>query len=180
MVDLSNYNNDWYQPGSAFKRTSWYYINILFIKNSLLPFSGLKVFLLRLYGAKIGKGVMIKPSVNIKYPWFLTIGDHCWIGEKAWIDNLGPVTIGAHSCLSQGALLLSGNHDFSKEGFDLMIEPIVLEEGVWIGAQAVVCGGATCKSHAVLTAGSVASGELNAFSIYRGNPAEFVKLRVMK
>ncbi|MBS1503846.1 MAG: colanic acid biosynthesis acetyltransferase WcaF, partial [Bacteroidetes bacterium] len=86
-TDLSSYNNHPYYPGgNALKRVLWYYTNIFFFKSSLFPFYGLKVFLLRVFGARLGKKVEIKPCVNIKYPWNLTIGDHVWIGENVWID----------------------------------------------------------------------------------------------
>ncbi len=179
-VDLSSYNNSWYKPGSSFKRACWYLVNMLFFKSSLFPFYGLKVFLLKAFGAKLGRGVFIKPCVNIKYPWKLLLGDHVWIGENAWIDNLGTMAIGNNVCISQGALLLSGNHDYSKPAFDLMVKDILLEDGVWIGARAIVCGGAICRTHAVLTANSVASGTLEAYGIYQGNPAVKVKERQMR
>lgn len=177
QTDLSKYNNSWYKPGGAIKRTLWYFINLLFLINPLNPSSGLKKALLKLFGAKIASGVVIKPGVNIKYPWKLSIGEHTWIGENVWIDNLDQVTIGKNCCLSQGALLLCGNHNFKKKTFDLMIGPIVLEDGVWIGAQSMLTPNTICKSHAVLSVQSVASGELETYSIYRGNPAVKVKLR---
>ena len=176
-TDLSSYNNSWYKPGSVIKRLFWHYINTIIFKSGLFPFYGLKVFLLRSFGAKIGKGVFIKPFVNIKYPWFLTIGNFVWIGENVWIDNLGNVTIGNNVCLSQGAMLLTGNHNYSKPGFNLFIEKIIIEDGVWIGANAIVCPGVTCNSHAVLTVGSVATRDLEGYSIYQGNPAKRIKQR---
>ena len=103
-TDLSKYNNKEYTPGGDFfKRILWYFTNMLFFICPLNLFSGLKVFLLRLYGAKIGKGVVIKPSVNVKYPWKLEIGNYSWIGERVWIDNLNEVKIGNNVCISQGA-----------------------------------------------------------------------------
>ena len=134
--------------------------------------------LLRMFGARIGKGVNIKPCVNIKYPWRLTIGDHAWIGENVWIDNLDDVVIGPHCCISQGALLLCGNHNYKKPTFDLMTGIILLEEGVWIGAMTVVCPGVTCRSHSILTVGSVATGDLEAYGVHSGNPAKFIRRRV--
>ena len=171
VTDLSKYNNSWYKPGPALKRIAWHYVNGFFFRSGLFPFYGLKVFLLRLFGAKIGQGVLIKPGVNIKYPWFLQVGDHCWIGEQVWIDNLAMVTIGSHVCISQGAYLLTGNHDYKKETFDLIVKPIALEDGVWIGAKATVCPGVTCKTHAVLSVGSVLTADTEPYGIYRGNPA---------
>ena len=179
QVDLSAYNNQWYKPGGRFRKTAWYFINIIFFKSSLFPFYGVKVLLLKMFGAKIGKGVLIKPNVNIKYPWLLSIADHVWIGEKAWIDNLAAVTIGSNTCISQGALILCGNHDYTDTRFGLIVKPIVLESGVWIGAGAIVPGGSICKSHAVLAAGSVCSGVLESYSIYRGNPAVKIKDRII-
>ena len=73
---------------------------------------GIKVALLRAFGANIGKGLVIKNNVIIKSPWYLTIGDNCWLGEGCWIDNLDRVTIGSNVCISQGAMLLTGNHDY--------------------------------------------------------------------
>lgn len=179
-TDLSSFNNDWYKPGSAVKRGLWYVFNVTFLLNPMNPFSGLKKMVLRMFGAKIGGGVVIKPRVNIKYPWKLEVGDHVWIGEDVWIDNLGIVKIGSNSCISQGALLLCGNHDYKKSTFDLMVGDITLEDGVWIGAKSIVAGGVTCKSHSILTAGSVTSRDLEAFKIYKGNPAEVVRDRKME
>lgn len=176
-TDLSQYDNSWYKPGSILKRGCWYFINIIFFKNSLFPFSGFKIFLLKLFGTKTGSNIIIKPCVNIKYPWFLSLGNNVWVGEKVWIDNLGKVSIGSNVCLSQKSMLLSGNHDYTKPAFDLIIKDIILEDGVWIGAGAIVCGGVTCKDHSVLAAGSVASSDLDSFTIYRGNPAVKVKNR---
>ncbi len=179
-TDLSQFNNKWYHPGSRIKRAVWYCINTTFFVSRFLPFSGLKVFLLRLFGARIGKGVIIKPSVNIKYPWNLSIGDHAWIGEKVWIDCLGKVDIGNHVCISQGALILSGNHNYKKENFDLIVKEIILEDGVWIGARAIVSQGVRCGSHSVLTLGSVAQSEMEPYGIYRGNPAEKIRQRIIE
>lgn len=178
VTNLSIYDNRWYNPGAgSVKRTFWYFVNVLFFINPLNPSSWLKVRLLRWFGANVGKGVVVKPGVNIKYPWNLTIGDHTWIGERVWIDNLDRVTIGKHCCLSQGALLLCGNHHYGKVTFDLMVKPIVLEDGVWLGALSVVTGGVTCYSHSVLAIQSVASQSLEEYFVYRGNPAVKLKER---
>ena len=180
ITNLASYNNDWYQPGPFVKRAVWYLLNLLFIRLAIIPVYTFKVWLLQLFGARIGTGVIIKPGVSIKYPWLLSIGDHCWLGEKVWIDNLALVSIGNNVCLSQGALLLCGNHDYQSVLFDLILKPVVLEDGVWIGARAVVCPGVTCGSHAVLTAGSVATQSLDNFGIYQGNPCVRIRERVIE
>lgn len=169
---LNQYNNDWYKPGkTSIIRLLWYFTNSLVFQSSLFPVNTLKTRLLRLFGAIVGTGVVIKPGVNIKYPWRLCIGDHVWIGENAWIDNLANVQIGNHVCISQGAMLLTGSHNYKARAFDLIVNDIVLEEGVWIGAQAVVCPGVRCLSHSVLSVSSVATSDLSAYEIYQGNPA---------
>ncbi|MCD4788438.1 MAG: WcaF family extracellular polysaccharide biosynthesis acetyltransferase [Bacteroidales bacterium] len=177
-TDLSVYTTGNFEVGAGIlKRLLWYFINILFFMNPLNLISSLKVLLLKIFGAKIGKGVNIKPAVNIKYPWKLTIGDYSWIGEKAWIDNLSDVKIGSNCCISQGAMLLSGNHNFTKTSFDLMVKEIILEDGAWIGAHSIVCPGVICRSHSVLTVNSVATKNMDEYSIYQGNPAKKVKDR---
>ena len=133
-----------------------------------------------MFGASVGKGVVIKPSVQIKYPWKLSIGDYAWIGEHVWIDNLDQVTIGDHACISQGAMFLTGNHDYSKSSFDLIVKPITVEEGAWVGAKATVTQGVVIGSHSLLTVGSIASKDLPRYSICKGNPAEKIKERVVE
>lgn len=180
-TDLSKFDNSWYNPGAnVVKRTLWYFTNVLFFLNPWCPFSSVKVFLLRLFGAKVGKAVIIKPSVNIKYPWRLKISNYVWIGENVWIDNLGNVEIGDNVSISQGAMLLCGNHDFKKTAFDLIVGDIKLENGVWIGAKSIVAPGITCESHAILAVNSVATKDLKAFTIYQGNPAVEVRKRTIE
>lgn len=176
-VDNSKYRTT-HQPGAGpFKRVIWYFVNIMFFKSAWNISSGLKRFLLQLFGAKIGEGVVIKPGVNIKYPWKLIIGDHAWIGEDCWIDNLSEITIGCSVTLSQGSMLLSGSHDHTKSSFDFLSHPIHLEDGVWIGARAVVYGGVVAHSHAILGINAVAESDLQAYTIYKGNPAVPVLVR---
>ncbi|MBM3920782.1 MAG: colanic acid biosynthesis acetyltransferase WcaF [Sphingomonadales bacterium] len=171
------FNNRWYKPGrNIVVRGIWHACNSILLM-SFLPGNAWRRSILRLFGAQIGKGVVIKPRVNVKYPWNLSIGEHSWLGDSVWIDNLGAVSIGSNCCISQGALLLCGNHNYSKPTFDLMVGNITLENGVWIGAKAMVCPGVICHSHAVLSAGSIATSELEAYKIYSGNPAVAIRDR---
>jgi len=115
---------------------------------------------------------VVKPYVRVKFPWKLSIGDHSWIGERAWIDNLAEVRIGAHCCLSQGAYLCTGNHRWDRDAFDLVTGPICIEDHCWIGARASVAPGVTCGEGAVLAMGSVAVHDLRAWHVHRGCPAQ--------
>lgn len=177
-TDLSKFNTGDYHPGAGkIKVLLWYFFNY-YLFNGAFPWPySLKIFILRSFGAKIGHGLIIKPKVRIKNPWRLTIGDHCWIGESVWIDNLEDVVIGSHVSVSQGAMLLTGNHDYTRIDFPYRLGKIVLEDGVWIGARSVVCPGVICKANAILTVNSVATKHLGESGIYAGNPAAFVRGR---
>ncbi|MDR0832727.1 MAG: WcaF family extracellular polysaccharide biosynthesis acetyltransferase [Candidatus Symbiothrix sp.] len=182
-VDLSLFDNSWWKPGNKLKLVVWYFINVLFFINPLNPISGLKVWLLRLFGAKIGKHVLIKPAVNIKYPWLLEVGDYVWIGDYVWLQNSFKLTIGNNVCISQGVMVSCGNHDYRTPGMDLVAGEITIEDGVWLGAKSLVSSGLTdivIQSGTVLSAGSVATKNLDAWTVYVGNPAQAIKTRVIQ
>ena len=177
QTDLSKFTVGSYVAGPKWKVFVWHFINY-FVLNSAFPWPyATKAALLRGFGAKVGKGLVIKTKVRIKNPWRLEIGDNCWIGESVWIDNLENVVIGNNVCLSQGAMLLTGNHDYTMSDFPYKLGKIQLEDGVWIGAKSVVCPGIVCKSHSILTVNSVATKELKAWTIYAGNPAVSIRER---
>ena len=177
---LDLFDNSDYKPGPLGAKGAWAFVSAWFFQTWFPWPNGLKRSLLRAFGAKVGQGVVVKPRVTIKYPWKLSIGDHCWIGEKVWIDNLGQVTVGNHCCLSQGALLLCGNHNYKKPTFDLIVGDITLEDGVWIGGRASLGPGVTCGSHSVLAMGSTATSDLEAWGIHQGNPAKVKDKRAIK
>lgn len=180
-VNLAKYDNSDYAIGAGkMKQVLWYYCSLWIFRAGWLPVFGLKRTLLRLFGAQIGKGVVIKPHVRIKYPWKLQIDEYAWIGEYAWIDNLAAVKIGANSVLSQESMLLTGSHNYKRSDFALITQPITLDEGCWIGARATVAPGVTCGSHAILNMQSTASHDLKPYTIYRGNPAQPVRERIIK
>jgi putative colanic acid biosynthesis acetyltransferase WcaF len=180
-MDLSSFDNTWYKTRqNKLKIIVWYFVNSLFFNGYLMPFNSIKRLILRLFGAKIGKGVILKPNINIKYPWNIEIGDFSWIGEGVWIDSLDTIKISKNVCISQGAYLLTGNHDYTSSTFDLMIAPIVLEEGVWIGAKSVVIPGTIAHKNSILSVGSISPKIMDENMIYRGNPATEVKKRVEK
>jgi putative colanic acid biosynthesis acetyltransferase WcaF len=154
----------------------WLVAQWLFVA-SWLPGSAHRRLLLRLFGARIGKGVVVKQGVRVKFPWRISVGDHTWIGEDVWIDNLALVTIGADCCLSQGAYLCTGSHDWSRSSFDLITKPIVIGDGAWIAARAVVGPGVEVGEGAVLGLGSTATQDLAPWQVHIGVPARPVAER---
>jgi putative colanic acid biosynthesis acetyltransferase WcaF len=146
---------------------------------SWIPGAAHRRWLLRAFGAKIGERVDIKPGVRVKFPWRLEVGDHSWLGENVWIDNLDIVSIGANCCISQGAYLCTGSHDWSGSTFDLITAPIRINEGAWIAACSAIGPGVTVGEGAVLGLGSVANKDLQPWTIYLGVPAVFVRARIM-
>jgi len=180
-VDLSKFTNNHFDRGAnAILEALWIITSLLLFQLCPLPFFNFKCFVLRLFGAKIGRGVVIKSQVKITFPWKLTLGDHIWLGEECWLLNLDHITVADNVCISQGAFLCTGNHNYKSPTFDLIVKPILIEEGAWIGANSLVGPGVKVGSHAVLTAGSVATANLEPFGIYRGNPAVFIKLRTLE
>ena len=178
LCDLSTFRNPQYDPGRGLLvRTLWYYCSLILFESGWLPASGLKSRVLRLFGAKIGQGVVFKPHVRIKYPWRLTIGDHCWIGQSVWIDNIEDVTIGDHVCVSQLVYFCTGSHDHRKSTFDLLAKPIVVHNGAWIGARVTLLGGVEVHANAIAAAGSVVVKSVPASTIVGGNPAQQIGVR---
>lgn len=177
-VDFSLYSQGDYSPGRGFLvRCLWAICSLFIFEPGWCPLSGVKVFLLKLFGAKIGHNVVIKPNVRIKFPWRLSVGDHVWIGQDVWIDNLADVTIGSHVCLSQRVYLCTGSHDHHKPSFDLITQPITIASGGWICAGAILLPGTTIRENAIVSAGSVAQGQIDASVIVKGNPAISVGTR---
>ena len=116
----------------------------------------------------------------MKSPWNVVVGDNCWLGEGCWIDNLDKVFIGSNVCISQGAMLLTGNHDYTISSMPYRNAAIHIGDGAWIGAKTVVCPGVTVHDNAVLTVGSVAAKDMEADGIYQGNPAVKIRERKIK
>ena len=174
---LDAYNSRGFSRGKpAWFEALWIFAQWAFLR-SQIPGSPQRRLILRMFGARVGRGVTIKPGVRVKFPWRLTIGDHSWIGEDVWIDNLAPVAIGSHCCISQGAYLCSGNHDWTAAAFDLRTEQIRICDRVWIGARSVVAPGVTIGEGSILALGSIATRTTSPWSINSGNPAKPIKSR---
>ncbi len=180
VVSLHKFDNSWYEAGRGrLIRLIWILVNrIIFL--SYLPWpSKLKCAVLRIFGASVGEGLVIKPNVNIKYPWNFKVGHFAWIGEAVWIDSLGRVTLGSNVCLSQGCMIETGNHDWSDPAFGLVIGEVVVEDGAWAAVRSLLLPGSRLATHSVLAAGGVLNGDTEPFSIYAGNPAVKVRTRIL-
>jgi len=162
---------------SKFKEALWYFFKVLFFLTPIPYPQKFKVFLLRLFGAKIGKGLVIKPRVNIHMPWKLELGDHVWLGEEVFILNFELIKIGSNVCISQRAFLCGGNHNYRDPTFSYRNGPITVEDGAWIGAGCFVGPYVTVGADTVVSASSVVTTRLKPNSVYRGNPLTFVKSR---
>jgi len=156
VIDLAKFDNSAFDRGApAWKEALWWLVrSVLFAPWLPVP-SALKVAVLRAFGAKVGKCVVIRNRVNITFPWKLTIGDHVWLGDEVLILSLDRVVIGSNVCISQRAFLCTGSHDFSKEAFDLITRPIEIGDGCWIAAQAFVGPGAVLPPGTMVKAGTV-------------------------
>jgi putative colanic acid biosynthesis acetyltransferase WcaF len=165
-MNLREFSSDGFDRGKpGFVEALWILVHGPFFC-SWVPFSGPRVWILRRFGAVIGSRAVIKPGVKIKFPWRLTLGDDVWIGEDVWIDNLDEVHVGSSSCISQGAYLCTGSHDWSAPRFDLITKPIRIGSGVWIAAKAIIGPGVVVEDNAVITLGTVVSQNVPASSVY--------------
>lgn len=180
-VDLSKIDLGDYHCGKPFWiRALWFFMGFPIVRSTLLPFSHPRVWLLKLFGAEMGHGILVRTGVRVKNPWALHLGDYCQIGEDVWIDNLAPVTVGASACISQGAYLCTGNHNWSSPSFRYRLGEIHIGDGAWIGAHSVVGPGVTIGKCGVLTLGSVAVKDIRPYEIHGGNPAVFLKQRLFQ
>lgn len=177
-MDLSRFDNSDFDRGAGrCREAAWIALRSILFLHCPLPCYRLRSRALTAFGARVGRGVAIKPGVNITFPWRLTIGNHCWLGEETWVLDLAPVTIGSNVCVSQRAFLCTGSHDWSDPLFRLTTAPIVIGDGAWICANVFVGPGVTVGKGAVATAGSVVTGDLPAGMICSGNPCVPVRRR---
>jgi putative colanic acid biosynthesis acetyltransferase WcaF len=134
--------------------------------------------LLRLFGAKIGKGVIIRPTVRITYPWKLIIGDNAWVGDNVDLYTLGEISIGKNAVVSQRSYLCTGSHDHTSEAFNIYAKPIIVEDEAWVATDVFIAPGITIGKGAVIGARSSVFKDMPAGMICIGNPAKPVKKRL--
>ena len=176
MIDLSGYTTGDFERGaSGLKEALWWAVRALFFQTPLPWPSALRVALLRLFGAKVGTGVVIRSQVNITFPWRFSAGNHVWIGEEVLILSLAPVVIESNCCISQRAFLCTGSHDFASPAFSLVTSPVTIHEGSWVAAGAFIAPGVQVGPGSMVAAGSVVLADVPARVVVRGNPATVAK-----
>ena len=133
--------------------------------------------LLRLFGAKIGRGVKIRPSVNVTYPWKLTIGDWSWVGDSATLYTLGEIVIGDNACVSQHSYICAASHDYNSPNFDIFSKRVDIESEAWVSSGVFVSPGVRIGRGAVVGARSLVLNDLPAMMLCAGHPAKPIRPR---
>tara|TARA_R110002167_G_scaffold57808_3_gene163489 strand:- start:5904 stop:6464 length:561 start_codon:yes stop_codon:yes gene_type:complete len=158
----------------------WWLVQSLLFNGSPQFLYGWRRFLLRCFGARIGKNVIIRPSVRVTYPWKLTIGDNSWVGDQVELYTLGEISIGRNAVVSQRSYLCTGGHDYQKVAFDIFAKPIIVEDEAWIATDVFVAPGVTIGYGSVIGARSTVLQNIPKGMVCIGSPAKPIKERIMK
>lgn len=156
----------------------WWIAHALLFRPSPQILYGWRRMLLRLFGARVGRGAIIRPSVRITYPWKVSIGDHAWIGDDVTLYSLGPIDIGAHSVVSQKCYVCAGDHDYRTRDFAIRGRPVTIGREAWVASDVFVAPGVTIGDGTVVGARSTVIRDLPAGMVCFGNPAAAVKPRM--
>jgi putative colanic acid biosynthesis acetyltransferase WcaF len=166
-----------YSFSAKVRRVAWMFARTFFFRPSFHNWYAWRRLLLRLFGAKIGVGVRVRPSANIEMPWNLNLADGVVIGDHAILYSLGPITIGQRTVVSQYAHLCAGTHDYRDPDFPLLRPPITVGAGVWIAADAFIAPGVAIGDRAVVAARATVVKDVPPDQVVGGNPARFIKMR---
>lgn len=161
-------------------RLVWAIANGIFFRFSPKPLHGWRSFLLKLFGAKVGKGVHVYPGVKIWAPWNLILEDECGVANGAILYSQGKISIGRQTVISQGAHICAGTHDYTKKGFPLVTMPINIGAQAWVAAEAFIHPGVTIGEGCVIGARSVVTKDMPAWMICSGFPCKPLKERVLE
>ncbi|MDQ1204477.1 acetyltransferase [Microbacterium sp. SORGH_AS_0862] len=158
VIDLSKAPGEraaWDRP--AWKVYLWAICELLFVTNAWQISSGLRIRVLRMFGAEIGQGVVFRPRTRVKFPWKLHIGDRSWIGEGVWFHNQDHIYIGRDVVISQETFLTTGSHAMRRD-MALVTRPIAISDGAWVTSRCMVVGGAEVGRSAVVRPMTVVRG----------------------
>ncbi|WP_150957514.1 acetyltransferase [Microbacterium testaceum] len=174
VIDLSKAPGEraaWDQP--KWKVYLWAVCELLFVTNAWQISSGLRIRVLRAFGAEIGRGVIFRPRTRVKFPWKLRVGDRSWIGEGVWIHNQDHVVLGRDVVVSQETFITTGSHAHRKD-MALITRPVQIDDGAWVTTRCLILGGSHVQRSALIKPLSVVSGQIGAGEIWGGNPAELI------
>lgn len=174
-IDLSRAGNGaFFRTRSKLYEAAWIIAEALLVSNPLQPSSRVRAVALRVFGARVGRDVILRPRLRVKFPWNLSIGDRSWIGEGVWIHNQATVTIGMDAVISQGTFITTGSHDYMSS-MDLVTSPVSIGDGVWITAMCIVLRGVTIGPNVLIAPGSVVNRDLSPGGMYGGNPVATIR-----
>jgi putative colanic acid biosynthesis acetyltransferase WcaF len=176
MISLQRSQQAW-SLGHRILRGTWIATWYLLVRPGPRRFSPWRVWLLRMFGAKIGRDCRVCPGVKVLMPWNLEMGDYSVLGDRVDVYNFAKVVIGTQTCISQGVWLCTGSHDHRLEDFPLIWKPIEVGDFAWLAAEAFIHPGTRVGKGCVVGARAVASGDLAEWTIYAGNPARPVGRR---
>lgn len=142
----------------------WWLTSNLFFSNAFTP-SYLRPGMLRLFGAKVGAGVIIRRGVKVHFPWNLKIGDDCWVGEEVWFINHEKIVIGSNVCVSQRSIICSGGHDFRSPSLEYAHDSVEIMDGAWVCLDAKILPGVTIGECSVVSAGEIARNSIPDYSM---------------
>ncbi|MEC4984005.1 MAG: hormogonium polysaccharide biosynthesis acetyltransferase HpsU [Oscillatoria sp. PMC 1068.18] len=180
LVDLRKYHQAGYSRGkSAWFVLLWWLVQAITFSLTIHNFNSIRCWLLRLFGAKIGQGVVIRPTARFTYPWKVEIGDYSWIGDDVVFYSLDKIKIGSHSVISQKTYLCTGSHDFQDPTFQLITQPIIIGNGVWVATDCFIAPGVTIGSNAVIGARSSVFKDISPQQVAWGSPCKSHYLRKM-
>ena len=156
----------------------WWLVQAVFFKTSPQFMYGWRRFLLRSFGATVGKNVILRPGVHTQFPWKVSIGDYSWLGDDVVLYSLGEIRIGKNVVVSQKTYLCTGSHDYTSATFDIYSVPIVLEDECWLATDVYVAPGVTIGRGTVVGARSSVFKSLPAGKICTGTPAKVIRDRL--
>jgi putative colanic acid biosynthesis acetyltransferase WcaF len=165
---------------AAWRAQLWWLFETLFVLPTPQYMFGWRRLALILFGAKIGKHVLIRPGVRVTYPWNLTIGDYVWIGDDTTLYSVAEISVGSHSVISQEAYLCAGTHNYADVSFPFVSAPISIAGECWIGARAFIGPAVEVGHAAVIGAGSIVLKSVDAEAVVAGNPAKLIGKRIRK
>ncbi|MBP0903713.1 DapH/DapD/GlmU-related protein [Mariniflexile gromovii] len=180
MTNTDTHSGPSFSLKNRLARLLWNVIATLFFRYSPKPFHAWRNFILKLFGASVGKGVHVYPKVTIWAPWNLVLKDECGIANGVTLYCQGKISIGKRSVISQGAHLVAGTHDYTKMGFPLYTKPIEIGDYVWIAAETFIHPGITVGEGAVIGARSVVTKNQPPWMVCSGHPCKPIKERFLE